>query len=203
MEQVYFLILVAAVGLLRLFFAAAEKKRNAPPGKPAPTSTAAPLSRAPGETEEDRVRKFFEALGVPPTSAAPPKAAREITPPAPSRRRKILPVDPFPRPRIGTPTTPAASEPARVAAEIASLAPQSRPARVTVPVAAFIPSQSIPAEFEIRVVDEVEKSAPTAGAAPSQSWATRLSTANGLRDAIILREIFGPPRSLQAFDSLG
>jgi hypothetical protein len=33
--------------------------------------------------------------------------------------------------------------------------------------------------------------------------ATLLASTSGLRNAIILREIFGPPRGLQAFDVVG
>jgi hypothetical protein len=35
-----------------------------------------------------------------------------------------------------------------------------------------------------------------------QSLSAKLRSPQGLRDAIILREIFGPPRSLQALDPI-
>jgi hypothetical protein len=35
-----------------------------------------------------------------------------------------------------------------------------------------------------------------------QSFSVRLRSPQGLRDAIILREIFGPPRSLQSLDPI-
>jgi hypothetical protein len=38
--------------------------------------------------------------------------------------------------------------------------------------------------------------------AQQQSFSVRLRSPQGLRDAIILREIFGPPRSLQALDPI-
>jgi hypothetical protein len=40
------------------------------------------------------------------------------------------------------------------------------------------------------------------GAELKTDVATLLASSTGLRDAIILREIFGPPRSLQALDLL-
>jgi hypothetical protein len=38
--------------------------------------------------------------------------------------------------------------------------------------------------------------------AAQQSFSVRLRSPQGLRDAIILREIFGPPRSLQSLDPI-
>lgn len=198
MENIFFLVLVAVVGLLRVVFQAVEKKRNAE----AQRRNAAPSSAAPirpnGGTEEERVRKFFDALGVPPTAVAPPpKARREITPKAPAPRRKILPVDPFPVPRSSAPIPPFVAPPEMK--EVAPSPPELTPPR---PVAAPVYAKRAPATFA--VVDLFEGSGaridPTGG-----RWAARLATHEGLRDAIVLREIFGPPRSLQTVDghSLG
>lgn len=41
------------------------------------------------------------------------------------------------------------------------------------------------------------------GAELKTDVATLLASKSGLRDAIILREIFGPPRGLQALDTIG
>jgi hypothetical protein len=41
------------------------------------------------------------------------------------------------------------------------------------------------------------------GAQLKTDIATLLASKSGLRDAIILREIFGPPRGLQALDTIG
>src|SRR3954463_8221151 len=101
MENIFFLVLVAMVGLLRLIMHAAEKKRNSDATKQsAAPATNAPPSRAPSQTEEERIRKFFEALGVPTSAAPPPKVQpRQISPKTPRAKRPILPVDPFPQPR--------------------------------------------------------------------------------------------------------
>jgi hypothetical protein len=70
MEQILFLALLAVVGLLRWFSQMAEERRNREAenrsGTPPPN---APIQRAPAETEEERIRRFMEALGVP---SAPP-----------------------------------------------------------------------------------------------------------------------------------
>ena len=86
MEQIFFLVLVAVVGLLRWLSQAAEKKRNEEAARgtgqaPAGRETAVP--RAPVQTEEERIRKFMEALGMP-TSQAPQLTLRKTPPLAPS-----------------------------------------------------------------------------------------------------------------------
>ena len=69
-------------------------------------------------------------------------------------------------------------------------------------------------EFEVRDLDEhvpeevfSHGGARIAGAKSSMapndfSFAARLANGQGLRDAIILREIFGPPRSMQSIERL-
>ena len=69
----------------------------------------------------------------------------------------------------------------------------------------------VEAEFEVRDIDEIvgDDLAPILStrraareARPSKSKAgnmmARLANAEGLRDAMVLREIFGPPRSMQS-----
>jgi len=53
------------------------------------------------------------------------------------------------------------------------------------------------ANFEVRDIDE-SIPARTSTSSP-QGIAARLLTAQGLRDAVVLREILGPPRSMQPF----
>lgn len=169
MENIWFLVLVAVVGVIRWALQRAEARKNqqaARENEPAPTS---PLPRAPAETEEERMRRFFEALGVPKGESPPRKV---VTPRAP---KKILPVDPFPIPRAATPPPVVAQDPTVVI-------PPVSPA----PAPAPIPQKPVVAETTPEQADE-----PVAG------FAARLANADALRDAIILREIFGPPRSMQ------
>src|SRR5688572_16526545 len=113
MEQFFFIILVAVVGLVRLISSIAENRRNAEAGRQAKASSnpeptlAAP--RQPAQTEEERVRKFLEALGVPAGEVPPPRRQpRTVAPQAPPAKRTFLPVDPFPAPRrrAGLPPLP-------------------------------------------------------------------------------------------------
>jgi hypothetical protein len=220
MEQIFFLVLLAVVGLVRWILQAAEEKRNAEAAKRAVQKQPnAPIERAPAQSEEERVRRFMEALGVPPTTtpAAPKSAPPPMQPPkAPERKRKFLPVDPFPIPRTRLPDRPIATAPPPVSvlpAPIPAALPPHAPVSttsVTNPVLATSPRTA--SEFEVAEIDwqaenAAASSATAAGALVRQdvvgadrSWAARLATPESLRDAIVLREIFGAPRSLQALD---
>jgi len=205
MEQILFLVLVAVVGLVRWIAQAAENKRNAEAEKRAgaPTNTTATSPRAPADSEEERVRKFFEALGVPTTSAPPPPVVpREVAPKPPPLKRKILPVDPFPKPRGGLfppvvlpapPIVPATPPPIP---EFSPLPMRETTMLAQPPVAPPQRDIRVSPEFDVQDFDS-EKADGERGQIAGQTWAARLATQQGLRDAIVLREIFGPPRSMQ------
>lgn len=202
MENIFFLILVAIVGLIRWLSQAAENKRNAEAERrSAPPATAVPSAPMAPSTEEERVRKFFEALGVPVGTAPSPKAPprRVVTPKAAPADRKFMPVDPFPVPR-GRATTPPSAPTTPPPLPVAPApAPQiTRPAQITVSKKAAIemPRSMTSSEFEVQDFDAfaIRSNAES----PSESSLVgRLATGQGLRDAIILREIFGPPLSMQ------
>ena len=226
MENIFFLILLAVVALVRWLSQVAENKKNAEAerraglpqaGGAAPTQ----VQRAPAQSEEERIRKFMEALGVPTTSAPPPPVQpRRVEPESPPAKRQFLPVDPFPVPQarraeqpppVAIPTTPAI--PATPAPP--PLPPPPLPSRETTmfaePIRQRAPRASTASEFEVQDVtgaaaedlpaDAAASGRRTAATAEGRGIAARLGTARGLRDAIVLREIFGPPRSMQPSDS--
>ncbi|MDQ6622838.1 MAG: hypothetical protein M3Y86_05060 [Verrucomicrobiota bacterium] len=207
MEQILFVVLVAIVALVRLAFSVAEKQKNSEAAKRAQSSAPAnaPVTRAPAEGEEERMRRFFEALGVPAQTAPPPvRQRREVIPKTPrAPRRKILPVDPFPVPRgaslppvIAAPP-PIMSEPEPFPTEPVVIAPAPMLATLEPAI------ERVPA-YEVRTVEWGGGDAEAlVRQNPDQlSWATRLASPDGLRDAIILREIFGAPRSLQPLEQM-
>ena len=213
MEQIFFLIIVAVVGLVQWLSAMAEKKKNAEAEKQsAPPSPASPPStRAPAGSEEERVRKFLEALGVPTANPPPPTVQRrEVAPRVPRAKPPLLPVDPFPRPRADTglppPVAPVPIPPPVRAAPVVP-APAVFPTRGTVVLAARSPrlekEQLSTSSFEVQDLDSGADAELSTGGTPHETvppterFAVRLANAQGLRDAIILREIFGPPRSMQ------
>jgi hypothetical protein len=187
LDNLLFLLFVAVAILFQLLTRAASKtgRRTGTDQKRRSTS-AAPLKRE--ETDEDRIRKFLEALGQPTTSKPPPPVA-----PRPTYQKPIV----IPRPEqkpvtrtILSPLPPLATRPPDLPTET-QLPPEPMP-----------PSEPIP-EAEIRVAFE-----PTTPPISKQMEAktditTLLRSTSGLRQAILLREIFGPPRSLQPLDLVG
>ena len=181
------LLLIVFVALVRWLASKAKQTQNQqtpPPPPPAPLSRPIPRG-GDTQTEEERIRKFLEALGQPP-GTTPPKVAtrqREVRP-------KILPQLPplttAPPPLVAAPRkTPAMPPPLPVedAAWKAPAAPESA--------------------FEVRDVRRQASSEPaseTRSLAAAFDPRVKLKTPQDLRTAIILREVFGPPRSLQPLD---
>ena len=168
-------------------------RRRSTSAPPTPT----PVPRAPADSEEERIRKFLEALGQPTTSKPPPPVSARPT----YQKPVVLPHMPplttrppdLPRkiklPGQITPTyegktfTPKVAEPAKFEVHEGQIAPEPAPIIKTAAEAYAIATQPIskPEQAETNIT-------------------ALLRSTSGLRDAIILREIFGPPRSLQPLD---
>ena len=147
------------------------KRRSTPPQTPRS------ISGQPEETDEDRIRKFLEALGQPTASKPPPPVARRPT----YQKPVVLPhVGPFSSPLPPLTTRPPDLPPAFKVHQGPS------------------PLEAIPSA-EVKAASQPA----TQAAAKPRDLAGLLRTTSGLRDAIILREIFGPPRSLQPLDLVG
>src|SRR5215216_5506507 len=90
-----FLLLIAIAALFQLLSKAISKAGKSDSNKTssAPTpQTPRPIQRASRESDADRIRKFLEALGQPPTSTPPPHVLpRTDIPP-----RELAPVQPPP-----------------------------------------------------------------------------------------------------------
>ena len=205
MENLLFIALVAAVGLIRLIMQAAENKKNAEAARRDSPAPAMPVQRAPAESEEERIRRFMEALGVPKGTVPPPRKVTSRPP------RKILPVDPFPLPRpIEQLSPPVAAQPVETTPTMSVPDPIPMP-----PITVFAespPQPTAPAIFTVQgsatpLTPAAVAAVPPSGVVAPQTTraltgvVARLGTSQGLRDAIVLREIFGPPRSMQPFDA--
>ena len=194
-ENLLFILLVAVAFLFQLLTRAAKKagesssetNRRSTPPLPAPP----PVPRAAMQTDEERIRKFLEALGQPATSKPPPPIVpRTDIPPRPlapvqlpiptarnvltRRKRQIAEPTKFPGP-------PPISE------RHETPPPHELPASIKSPVEAYA----------------IDTESKTKAARTGTDIATLLRSAAGLRNAIVLREIFGPPRSLQPLDLVG
>jgi hypothetical protein len=174
------LLLIVLVALIRLVVSKAKSQTQNPP---AATPPSRPIPRG-GETqtEEERVRRFLEALGQPPGT----------TPPQISRRRREV------QPRIFPNLPPLKTKPPPLP-EIAP-APPALPIETT----AVTPMTAGEMSFEVHDVARQTSSRPAPETRRPANLRfdprIKLGTPQDLRSAIILREIFGPPRSLQPLD---
>src|SRR5205809_1195029 len=213
LDNLLFFLLIAVAALFQLLSKAVSKagKSNSNetsrlPGRQTPR----PIQRAPRESDADRIRKFLEALGQPSSSTPPsPVLPRTDIPP-----RRLAPVQPPPAtPGMWRLPREHREEPDVSQRESASLEQPSRLQQIVPPP---VPPPVAPA-FEVYEALAVELQPPPiikppveAYAAATQAVAKRadftmniaklLASKSSLREAILLRDILGPPRGLQAFD---
>jgi hypothetical protein len=212
LENLLFLLLLVLAGLFQLLGRAARKRsedEEEPTLGPAPR-TPKPIPRAPAESDEERIRKFLEALGQPAASRPPPAVVpRTDIPPRPLAPVRP-PVEPFiPRWRR-TPEErrkrPYILKESPLPGSVTPAEQISAPAMTSAP-AFEVHEGPLPVEQASILKTQVEAYAaatrPIAkGAELKTDIATLLASKSGLRNAIILREIFGPPRSMQPVDLL-
>jgi hypothetical protein len=183
-EHPWILLIIGAISLVRWLVQKGKGEAQKTEAEPAPPPPNQPIMRG-GETrtEEERIRKFLEALGQPAGSAPPPK----VTP-----RRRVEPTIFSPLPPLTTAPPPLPT-------------PARRPAPIPPPLPpAYVATQPADRDFEVWEVARQTSSEPVPevrrAAAIPFTGRIKLGTPQDLRTAIILREIFGPPRSLQGLD---
>ena len=212
LENLLFLLLLALAGLFQLLGRAARKTRGdeeEPTSKPAPR-TLTPIPRAPAQSDEKRIRKFLEALGQPPASNPPPSVTpRTNIPPRPLA--PIKPPIPQPPPAWMLPREQR-RKPDVMREESPPPEIMRRAEKIFPPAIPLVPAFEVhegplsvdqPSILKPRLETYTAATRLTAkGAKLKTDIATLLASNAGLRDAIILREIFGPPRSLQGLDLL-
>jgi hypothetical protein len=181
------LVIVVAAALLR-WLSQRSKPDEQDPERP--TASGEPIPRG-GETqtEEERIRRFLEALGQPAGSAPPPKVApKRKTRPSEFVNPNLPPLTTAPPPLPVSPTPAAPPPPPFPIQRVFTAAPVQE------------------ADFEVRDLGAQTSGdlVPAARSAVGEQryLSVKLRSPQGLRDAIILREIFGPPRSLQTLDPI-
>ena len=206
LDNLLFILLIAIAALFQLLSKAVTKARKSEsdetPRRPAP-KVPRPNQRAPAESDADRIRKFVEALGQPPSSTPPPPIApRTDIPP-----RRLAPVQP-------PPVIPRAWGLPRARREITQKESPSpeQPSRVEKIVVPPVPAAAAPA-FEVHEIQRqpIVKTPVEVYAAATRpiinrpdlktNIASLLASKSGLREAIILREVFGPPLGLRESDA--
>jgi hypothetical protein len=200
LENLIFILLIAMAALFRFLARAGNRDESEPPGR----STSAPrrnqpIERPAAETDEERIRRFLEALGQP-TSSKPPRpvAPRTNVPPRPLApvqppTQFPLPIPPQARRRV---VHPSSVKEEKVAAPSPALEERTTTAPPPPPPAepVFEVQERAPALATTSVIDQPEIA--------EVNLVTLLKSPAGLRNAIVLREIFGPPRALQIVGSL-
>src|SRR5437660_2587292 len=196
LDSLLFLLLVA-VAVFFQFLAKTAGKTDKDQTKSTPTPrTPTPMRRGPAESDEDRIRKLLEALGQPPTSKPPPPVVpRTDIPPRP-----LAPVQP-----PISPFSQLRREKSHKREIITKEIPPPRAiggAEKMVPLAFEVQERSFPIAPPAIFKAPAETDAgvtPTIAKAEERrtDLATLLASVSGLRDAMILREILGPPRGLR------
>lgn len=211
-DNLLFLLLVAVAMLFR-WLASVASKASKDVDETDERSTSIPradqsMQREPADSEAERIRKFLEALGQPTSSKPPPPVA----PRQPTYQKPV--VLPHVVPPFGSPLPPLTTRPPELPKRI------TLPRQVTSPPPEKKPFKPAPAQapvFEVQESAAVVPPPPPVIATPAVAYraATEptqvpdrndanimalLKSPAGLRNAIILREVFGPPRSLQPLE---
>ena len=202
LDNLLFLLLVLVAMLFRWLASAASKanKSTQEQRDRRSTTTPPPLPRAPAESDAERIRRFLEALGQPAGAAPPPPAVpRTDVPPRPIMSVKPpreMVAGPLPRGRAVESKKIFVHEKSRSVQRVAPPLP-SQPAAFDVQheAAPQLPTPIKPSLAATRL--------PNAPTERKIDIAALIASGAGLRDAIVLREILGPPRSLQPLDLTG
>ncbi len=209
LDNLLFLLLIAAAALFQLLSKAVRKAgksdSNETSSSPRP-QTPRPTQPAPRQSDADGIRKFLEALGQPPSSTPPPPVApRTDIPP-----RRLAPVQPPPvMPRAWRLPREQREKPEITQKESPSPEQPSRVEKIVVPP---VPAAAAPA-FAVHEIQQqpIVKTPVEVYAAATRpiinrpdlktNIASLLASKSGLREAIILREVFGPPLGLRESDA--
>ena len=208
LENLLFLLLLVVAGLFQLLGRAARrasKDEAKPMSKPLPRTTK-PIPRAPVESDEQRVRKFLEALGQSAASQPPPPVARRPT----YRKPLVLPH----MPPFGSPLPPLVTRPPDMPQEIQIpplvAPPPAQPQQPRPPLDEVIfavhetgaPAEPVPGLTSATEREDRTQLQITASRS-SIDMAALLRSTSGLRGAVIVREILGPPRALRMQTEFG
>jgi hypothetical protein len=205
LDNLLFFVIIAVAALFQLLSKTISKAKKSDPNEtsssPRP-QTPRPIQRAPRESDADRIRKFLEALGQPPSSTPPPPVVPRLDIPP----RRLAPVQPPPI-IAGVRRLPRQrAEKAEVSqTERTPIEPPGPLQQIVPPVVATPTGPAFQVELQQPPVTNpaVEAYAIPKGSAVATTAgyktdiATLLASKSALRQAIILREIFGPPRGLQ------
>lgn len=217
-EQLIVVLVVGAVALAKWFFENAGRFQGGDepedaPQHPQPRPLQRPRNLAhPEESDEEKMRRFMEALGLPPESRPPPAPVRKpaAEPVVTKPRRSPSPVEPAkPRP-VSQPVRPHIAPTLDTGgplpeipktASVSETAPASE--IVTIPQMVFASPEQLLERPQTRVESPSARRSSAASPRRQAGGATgslkeQLRTPAALRNAILLREILGAPKGLQS-----
>lgn len=178
--QLVFLVIAGIIGLVNWLTNRnkTEEESQAP----------SPQSRRPVHSDEDaeaeRTRKFFEALGVPEAARRPRKrtvASNPAQPPPPLPKPVRRVIEEVPVLRRGLPQEPEG---------------ETRPPALAIPISRLTEISALPAiGAQLTEPDAYHSTAVVHH--PEQDPRAFLRSPRDVRAAMLLREILGPPKSLQ------
>jgi hypothetical protein len=216
-QNIIFIIIAAIVGISRLIARISEQSRKQqqkrppqPPRAPGPRPEyTQPVQRTQPKTDAERIREFLAALGQPAGTAPPPKVQPRTQIPS----RPLAPVQPpasmrpFRKPEFRTwkeqmkeivvrqqPTEPV---PPKIKRVVIPSVPPAIPAEANEPGAWIAQEEAQVSVPQKKDVTSRVSAPPTLAPSAETLWKQILRSPDSLRTAIILREIFGPPRGLQ------
>jgi len=210
-QNIIFIIIAAIVGISRLIAKISEesKKQKRPPqpprplGQPRPEYTQ-PVQRTQPKTDADRIREFLEALGQPagtaplpkiqPRTQIPPRPLAPLQPPASMR--------PFGRPEFRTwkeqvKEIVVLQQPTKRPLPPQRVLPPAVPSEANEPGAWIAEEQAQVSVAQKKEATSRVSTPPTLPPSAETLWKQILRSPDSVRTAVILREIFGPPRGLQ------
>ena len=212
-----FILLIAVAMLFRWLASVASKaskgsdetdeRPTSTPPTASPARSASPARTVPGapvESDEERIRKFLEALGQPAGSRPPPPVSRKPTYQKPIVLEHVPP--------FASPLPPLTTRPPDLPEETTQFEPvaqrlqrkktfKPRVSETTFDVRQrMTPSEPAPPIKSPAEAYAIATEPRTEPARSETNIAALLRSPSGLRSAIILREVFGPPRSLQPLE---
>jgi len=198
-EQLLVILIFAAIAVANQFLKKSREGGGSVPDDKVKTvrpPVYRPVAQQRQESDEERMRKFMEALGVPATSPPPRKIERPVRVPQPvpsSRPAQVVKSAPAPP---ALPRNPVQAVPPPIVQPV--MAGQSR----------LDPETAFPEAAPVATMARMEE-VPTGVAAPPkievipsnlpQNIRAMLRNRDSIRNAILLREILDLPRGLQPY----
>lgn len=206
MEQLIIILIFAAIAVANQLLKKSREGDNATSDDfekiVRPPRPNRPLTPRPQETDEERMRRFMEALGVPPTSPPPRQVARpaQVSQPVETLRPPVRParvtksaLPPLPSRKPVQPAPPPIVLPVLVEAG------QTRPEPETsFPEAA--PLVTAAAVGETPVDSPATRNTEVIASNLPENIRAMLRNRDSIRSAILLREIIDLPRGLRSYD---